>query len=135
MTPDQKRSKRLGRLHKVQTQMRQLEEWRLTHLRKEHAELERKDEEILRSLDLGSSLHGLFLEAKVKTLRRNDAEKKRNGIEQAKAADRIREVRRVEKGVERAMEEAWRSEWAEFERSSLSDALESLASRPPASFE
>ncbi|MCB8838125.1 hypothetical protein [Aurantimonas sp. VKM B-3413] len=126
---------RLNRILKVQAQKRLLEEWRLNHLREERAELDRTDAELLASLGTGSQLHGLFIDVKVRTLRRNDVE--RRAIEQRKAAveERIRSVRRVEKGVEKRRDQARRTADAETEAKERDASIDSFLARTGSSFE
>ena len=78
MNDADKRAKRMERVLKVQVQKRQIEEWTLTHLKQKHAEIDQADREILQSLDPSSELHGLFVDAKVKSLRRNDLARRRD---------------------------------------------------------
>ncbi|MCQ8780941.1 hypothetical protein [Mangrovibrevibacter kandeliae] len=135
MTHDPKRLGRLERLLKVQQQKRALQEWRLAHLRQEGAELQTREEAIIASLGDQSGLQGLFLDAKVKSLKRNDVEKQRNRVAQTDASNRLDAERRKEKQVERARHDAARSQDAHGSRVSLESALESYLQTTDASFE
>ena len=135
MSETSDRVRRLNRILKVQAQKRLLEEWRLSHLREERAELDRTDAELLASLGTGSSLHGLFIDVKVRTLRRNEVE--RRALEQRKAAveERLRSVRRVEKGVEKQRNQARRTADAETEAKERDASIDSFLARTRSSFE
>ena len=129
------RLKRLDRILKVQGQKRLLEEWRLAHLKENHAAIERDDISLLESLDVNSQLHGLFTETKVKGLRRNDVKRRANVMEQDVAQGAIVEARRAEKGIERLRDEARRGGDVEEEAKGLEASLDGYLARRAPSFE
>ena len=126
---------RLDRILKVQGQKRLLEEWRLAHLKEGHAAIERDDVSLIESLDVSSQLHGLFTEAKVKSLRRNDVKRRANVLEQDVAQGAIVEARRAEKGIERLRDDARREGDAEDEAEGLEASLDGYLARRAPSFE
>ncbi len=126
---------RLDRILKVQGQKRLLEEWRLAHLRENHAAIERDDVSLLESLDVTSQLHGLFIETKVKGLRRNEVQRRANLMEQDVAHGAIAEARRAEKGIERLRDDARRDDDAEAEAKGLEASLDGFLARRAPSFE
>ena len=126
---------RLDRILKVQGQKRLLEEWRLAHLRENHAAIERDDVSLLESLDVTSQLHGLFIETKVKGLRRNEVQRRANLMEQDVAHGAIAEARRAEKGIVRLRDDARRDDDAEAEAKGLEASLDGFLARRAPSFE
>lgn len=126
---------RLDRILKVQGQKRLLEEWRLAHLKESHAAIERDDVSLLESLDASSQLHGLFIETKVKGLRRNDMKRRANLMEQNAARNAITDARRAEKGIERLRDDARRDDESEAEAKSLEASLDGFLARRAPSFE
>ncbi|MCK5932555.1 MAG: hypothetical protein KAG89_10345 [Fulvimarina manganoxydans] len=132
MNDADKRAKRMERVLKVQVQKRQIEEWTLTHLKQKHAEIDQADREILQSLDPSSELHGLFVDAKVKSLRRNDLARRDNLKAQAETEGRLREARRGEKGVEKRRDEARREAGSVSEAKTLASNVDAFLARVPA---
>ena len=126
---------RLDRILKVQGQKRLLEEWRLQHLKETHAEIARDDVSLLESLDVTSQLHGLFIDVKVKGLRRNDVRRRANLKQQDVAQGAIVEARRAEKGIERLRDEARRDGDARAETKGLEESLDGFLARRAPSFE
>ncbi|SJZ82222.1 hypothetical protein [Consotaella salsifontis] len=135
MSDSEKRVKRLERLMRVQTKKREIEEWRLAHLKRERSELDQKETDIIASLGVDTELHGLFLDSKVRTLRRNDRAKAKNSADQVLSAQRLEQERRREKQAERFREEAERVADARADQKELQSVLENLLSRADASFE
>ena len=131
MNDADKRAKRMERVLKVQMQKRQIEEWTLTHLKQKHAEIDQADREILQSLDPSSELHGLFVDAKVKSLRRNDLARD-NLKAQDETEGRLREARRGEKGVEKRRDEARREAGSASEAKTLASNVDAFLARVPA---
>ncbi|MDY8107742.1 hypothetical protein U0C82_01090 [Fulvimarina sp. 2208YS6-2-32] len=129
MNDAKSRKKRLERILKVQGQKRQIEEWALTQLKRKRAEIDRSDSEILQSLAPSSELHGLFIGAKVNSLRRNDAARRENEAERAKGEVRLAEARRQEKGVERRLTQAGKDAAAQDEAIALDGHVESFLAR------
>lgn len=118
------RPHRLKRLLRVQKQKRELEEWRLAALGRERSDIDRKEVEIVESLGAESILQGLFLDQKVRSLRRNDVDKVRNGKAQDAATVRLRTARQREKHVERALDDASLAEGNAAARSELEEVLD-----------
>ncbi|HEY9058309.1 MAG TPA: hypothetical protein VIN77_14255 [Aurantimonas sp.] len=135
MSENRSKLHRLERLMKVQGQKRLLEEWRLGHLRKERDEIDRSDTELLASLGTDSQLHGLFVEAKVRNLRRNDAARRTNLAHQSETEKKIQSARRSEKGVEKIRDEARRSTVVEDEARELQVGVDGFLARKRTSFE
>ena len=128
MNDADKRAKRMERVLKVQVQKRQIEEWTLTHLKQKHAEIDQADREILQSLDPSSELHGLFVDAKVKSLRRNDLARRDNLKAQDETEGRLREARRGEKRRDEARREAGSAS----EAKTLASNVDAFLARVPA---
>ena len=124
-----KKEKRLERVLKVQMQKRQIEEWALAQFKQKRVEIDEADRAILQSLDPNSSLHGLFIEAKVKSLRRNDLARRENDANLQEGEHRLAEARRREKGVERRVKQAGRDAAAEEGASELEGHIESFLAR------
>ncbi|MEN3792699.1 hypothetical protein [Fulvimarina sp. MAC3] len=121
-----KKQKRLERVLRVQVQKRQIEEWALAQFKQKRVEIDQVDQAILESLDPTSELHGLFIEAKVKSLRRNDLVRRENE-ENLKAGEvRLAEARRREKGVERKAKRAGRDAAVEEGAAELEGHIESF---------
>ena len=135
MSGERERSQRLERLVAVQARKRQVEEWRLAELKRDHIALSASSVEILQSLGDQSLLHGLFLEAKAATLRRNEVHIAANRALQAAAEGRLREVQSVEKRLERASGDAREAANRVGERAELELALEDYLTAANASFE
>jgi hypothetical protein len=135
MNEDRSRVRRLDRILKVQGQKRLLEEWRLSNLRKERDTIDKDDVALLDSLGTDSQLHGLFIEAKVRTLRRNEVKRSANLQDQSATADRITATRRAEKGVEKIRDDARRTRDADDEALSLESSIASHLARRHPSFE
>ncbi|MER0238831.1 hypothetical protein [Fulvimarina sp. MAC8] len=124
-----KKEKRLERVLKVQIQKRQIEEWALAQLKQKRFEIDQVDQAILESLDPKSDLHGLFVEAKVKSLRRNDVVRRENEANLKEGETRLAEARRREKGVERKVKRAGRDAAAEEDAAELDGHIESFLAR------
>jgi len=135
MSENRSKLHRLERLMKVQGQKRLLEEWRLGHLRKECGEIDRSDSELLGSLGTTSQLHGLFIEAKVRNLRRNEAARRVNLERQTETEKKIQSTRRSEKGVEKLRDETRRSTVVEDEAKELEVGIDGFLARKRTSFE
>ena len=135
MSENGERLRRMGRLLKVQAQKRLLEEWRLSHLKEARARIDRDDVDLLESLGTASALHGLFIESKVKTLRRNDLERRENLKDQTIVEGRIVAARRSEKGIERLRDEARLGDEAAEVAQSLEASLDGFLSRGRTSLE
>ncbi|MBO0661234.1 hypothetical protein LQ948_01495 [Jiella sp. MQZ9-1] len=129
------RVKRLNRILKVQAQKRLLEEWRIGQLREQRAALEKSDAEILASLDIGNALHGLFLGAKVNNLRRNETERQKAVAEESAVEARLRDVRRVEKSIEKVRDRTKREAGAEAEAEQRDASIDAFLARTASSFE
>ncbi|WP_102958768.1 hypothetical protein [Mangrovicella endophytica] len=129
MSVDPTRSKRLKRLLKVQQQKRTLQEWRLATLQRERSDLDQQEVEIVESLGEQSILQGLFLDTKVRALRRNTQDKTRNAEAQHTTSKRLEAERRREKQVERAKAEAVREDAGVSAQKDLASALDTFLSR------
>ena len=129
------RVKRLNRILKVQAQKRLLEEWRISQLREQRGALVKSDEDILASLGVESDLHGLFIGAKVNNLRRNEAERQKLASEEIVAEERLRQLRRVEKNIEKSRDKTGRVASAEAEADQRDASIEAFLARAASSFE
>ena len=123
------RVKRLNRILKVQAQKRLLEEWRIGQLREKSVALERADTEILGSLGVENALHGLFIGAKVANLRRNEVERQKLAGEEVVAQERLRQVRRVEKSLEKERDKSGRVADAEAEADQRDASIDAFLAR------
>ena len=101
-----KRSDRLARVLAVQERKRQRAEWALAELVREGKALENTRDELLNTLGEQSLMQGLFLDAKVSALRRNDLALAAVEAKQVGARERVRTESLAEKRVERAAEAA-----------------------------
>ncbi|KTQ94121.1 MULTISPECIES: hypothetical protein [Aureimonas] len=101
-----KRSDRLARVLAVQERKRQQAEWALAELVREQKGLEDTRDELLDTLGAQSLMQGLFLDAKVSALRRNDLALAAVSAKQLDARERVRAENMTEKRVERAAEAA-----------------------------
>ena len=128
------RSDRLGRVLAVQQQKRKLAEWKLTELVREEEGLRATEVELLDTLGRQSLMQGLFLDAKVSALRRNDLALRETLERQATARGALTEIRRIEKRIERANETAARADRSAAERVSLLEALDEHLVAQAASF-
>ncbi|MCD1641452.1 hypothetical protein [Aurantimonas coralicida] len=135
MSDDRSRVRRLDRILKVQGQKRLLEEWRLSNLRQERETIDKDDVALLDSLGTESQLHGLFIEAKVRNLRRNEGKRSANLADQSATEQRITTTRRAEKGVEKVRDDARRNRDADEETRSLESSVEGHLARRHPSFE
>ncbi|MEX6504994.1 hypothetical protein [Jiella sp. M17.18] len=135
MSDKSERVRRLNRILKVQAQKRLLEEWRIGQMREERDALDRSDAELIASLGETSKLQGLFMDTKVRTLRRNDLERRAIHERKVAAEDRLLAVRRVEKGVEKVRDKAKLTAKAEGEAKDLDSSIESFLARNGSSFE
>ncbi|MBO0903593.1 hypothetical protein [Jiella sonneratiae] len=129
MSDSADRVKRLDRILKVQAQKRLMQEWRIGQLREQRVALEKSDADILASLGVDNALHGLFIGAKVNNLRRNEAERKKLAAEEADVEARLREVRRVEKGIEKVRDRDGRIAEAEAEASQRDASIDAFLAR------
>ncbi|MCE7026457.1 hypothetical protein [Jiella avicenniae] len=123
------RVKRLNRILKVQAQKRLLEEWRIGQLREQRSALEKSDADILASLGVDNALHGLFVGAKVSNLRRNEAERTKLTEAESQAEERLRQVRRVEKSIEKARNRTGRLADAEDEAKQRDASIDAFLAR------
>lgn len=123
------RVKRLNRILKVQAQKRLLEEWRLGQLREQRLNLEKSDADILASLGVDNALHGLFVGAKVSNLRRNEAERVKLNEAETQAEERLRQVRRVEKSLEKVRTRTGRLADAEAEAKQRDASIDAFLAR------
>lgn len=123
------RVKRLNRILKVQAQKRLLEEWRIGQLREKSVALERADAEILGSLGVDNALHGLFIGAKVANLRRNEVERQKLAGEEVVAQERLRQVRRVEKSLEKERDKSGRRADSEAEADQRNASIDAFLAR------
>ncbi len=123
------RVKRLNRILKVQAQKRLLEEWRIGQLRDQRLDLEKSDADILASLGVDNALHGLFVGAKVNNLRRNEAQRTRLAEAESQAEERLRQVRRVEKSLEKARNRTGREADAEAEAKQRDASIDAFLAR------
>ncbi|NDW04869.1 hypothetical protein [Jiella pacifica] len=129
MSETSDRVKRLNRILKVQAQKRLLEEWRLGQLREQRLNLEKSDAEILASLGVDNALHGLFVGAKVRNLRRNEAERTKLTEAESMAEERLRQVRRVEKSLEKVRNRTGRLADAEAEAIQRDASIDAFLAR------
>ncbi|WP_182084906.1 hypothetical protein [Aureimonas sp. ME7] len=129
------KGERLARVRDVQEKMRQIEEWRLAELVREENRLVENERELLETLGSQSLMHGLFLDAKVSALRRNDMALRETRSREEEARRRVRDAHAAEKRVERAAERAQALEAADRERDELMSALEDHLAAKAASFE
>ncbi|WAP67524.1 hypothetical protein [Jiella pelagia] len=123
------RVKRLNRVLKVQAQKRILEEWRIGQLREQRIGLEKSDADILASLGVENALHGLFIGAKVSNLRRNEAERTKLAEAENQAEERLRNVRRVEKSLEKVRNSTGREADAEAEAKQRDASIDAFLAR------
>ncbi len=119
-----RRSDRLARVLAVQERKRQLAEWALSELQREEARLVDTRAELLDTLGAQSLMSGLFLDAKVSALRRNDLAL--GAVEQRRetAAERVRAESLAEKRVERAAQAARAQDRAADEAAELLATLD-----------
>ncbi|EAU41516.1 flagellar biosynthesis protein R [Fulvimarina pelagi HTCC2506] len=129
MSDARRKQRRLERVLKVQAQKRQIEEWSVSHLRQKRAEIDQADRAILESLDPTSDLHGLFIDAKVRSLRRNDVTRRENEADLREGEGRLSEARRREKGVERRYKQAGQEAASEEGAEALEGHIESFLAR------
>jgi hypothetical protein len=101
-----KRSDRLARVLAVQERKRQLAEWALAELVREEKRLVDTRAELLDTLGAQSLMQGLFLDAKVSALRRNDVALAGVVARQTDAKAEVQQASLAEKRVQRAAEAA-----------------------------
>ncbi len=101
-----KRSDRLKRVLAVQERKRQLAEWALADLVREEKQLEDTRAELLDTLGAQSLMQGLFLDAKVSALKRNDMALAAVVKRQSEARERVQAESLAEKRVQRAFDAA-----------------------------
>jgi len=127
------RLKKVRRIVEVQAELHRLAEWRLAHLGRQEDELREQQEELVRSLNADSALHGLFVANMARSLRRLAAETER--VAGAREAQRRRvhdEAMRL-KRTERVEKRLVRSEREAEEKRDLQAFLEGLANKSDAS--
>lgn len=135
MSDKSQRMRRLERILRVQAQKRLLEEWRIAHLGREREGLDAEDEATLMSLGGMSDLHALFIENKVRVLRRNEVRRAQNLAKERVARERLLVARRTEKGTERLHDEAKVAQQRQERDAALQADIEATLSRWDASFE
>ncbi|WP_062212630.1 hypothetical protein [Aureimonas sp. AU12] len=124
------RADRLARVLAVQEQKRKLEEWRLAEAVREEQRLQENERELLETLGNQSLMHGLFLDAKVSALRRNDEALGKTREHQGVVREALKLAATAEKRLERASAKARAAERNARERSDLLLALDDhLAAR------
>ncbi|MBC8128983.1 MAG: hypothetical protein H7Y08_01525 [Rhizobiaceae bacterium] len=135
MSGEKARAERLQRLVEVQGRKRQMEEWRLAELKREETALAASSVEILQSLGDQSLLHGLFLEAKAATLKRNEVRIATNRSAQEVASVKLRDSQSIEKRIGRASDDARVLADRVAEQQALDLALDDYLTSTAASFE
>jgi hypothetical protein len=129
------RADRLARVLAVQEQKRKLEEWRLAEAVREEQRLQDNERELLETLGNQSLMHGLFLDAKVSALRRNDEALGKTREHQGVVREALKLAATAEKRLERASAKARAAERNMRERSDLLLALDDHLAAKAASFE
>ena len=135
MSGEAARASRLERLLSVQARKRQVEEWQLAELKRDEIKLTALSAEILESLGDQSLLQGLFLDAKAKTLRRNEVKIATNRSTQVNADLKVRQSQGIEKRLERACADARSEANRAGEQIALDLALQDYLTAADASFE
>ena len=121
---DGKRSDRLARVLAVQERKRQLAEWALSDLAREEKRLEDTRAELLDTLGAQSLMQGLFLDAKVSALKRNDVALAAVLKQKDEARERVQAESLAEKRVERAANAALVEDRATEEAAALALTLD-----------
>lgn len=129
------RAERLGRVLAVQVQKRKLEEWRLAEAVREEERLRTNERELLETLGNQSLMQGLFLDAKVSALRRNDRALAETRERQDVVREALKTAATAEKRLERAGARARAEERSARERDDLLLALDDHLAARAASFE
>lgn len=119
-----KRSDRLKRVLAVQERKRQLAEWALADLVREEKQLEDTRAELLDTLGAQSLMQGLFLDAKVSALKRNDMALAAVVKRQSEARERVQAESLAEKRVQRAFDAALVEDRAASEMAELLATLD-----------
>ncbi len=119
-----KRSDRLARVLAVQERKRQLAEWALADLVREEKQLEDTRAELLDTLGAQSLMQGLFLDAKVSALKRNDMALAAVVKRQSEARERVQAESMAEKRVQRAFDAALVEDRAASEMAELLATLD-----------
>lgn len=135
MSGETERAERLARLLAVQAHKRRLEEWRLAELGREALALAATSADMLKSLGDQSLLHGLFLDAKVSALKRNEVAAAANRATQAATELKLRDAQGIEKRLERASADAGSAGARSAERAGLAAVLDGYLASAGASFE
>lgn len=121
---DGKRSDRLARVLAVQERKRQLAEWALSDLAREEKRLEDTRAELLDTLGAQSLMQGLFLDAKVSALKRNDVALAAVLKQKDEARERVQAESLAEKRIERAANAASVEDRATEEAAALALTLD-----------
>ncbi|WP_019996936.1 hypothetical protein [Aureimonas ureilytica] len=121
---DGKRSDRLARVLAVQERKRQLAEWALSDLVREEKRLEDTRVELLDTLGAQSLMQGLFLDAKVSALKRNEVALAAVLKQKDEARERVQAESLAEKRVERAANAALVEDRATEEAAALALTLD-----------
>ncbi len=121
---DGKRSDRLARVLAVQERKRQLAEWALSDLVREEKRLEDTRVELLDTLGAQSLMQGLFLDAKVSALKRNEVALAAVLKQKDEARERVQTESLAEKRVERAANAALVEDRATEEAAALALTLD-----------
>ena len=129
------RAARLQRLATVQKKRREIAEWRVSELSRLRHHIETEIAAIIESLGSQSLLSGLFLDQKVLTLRRKDAELAANALALKAAGDALLACLRSEKQLCRMLSAARYDKQRADEAGELSLTLEAFLVRPGASLE
>lgn len=119
-----KRSDRLARVLAVQERKRQLAEWALADFVREEKQLEDTRAELLDTLGAQSLMQGLFLDAKVSALKRNDMALAAVVKRQSEARERVQAESLAEKRVQRAFDAALVEDRAASEMAELLATLD-----------
>jgi hypothetical protein len=128
-----RRLKSAGRILAVQRQLQRMEERKLADVQQQQAGVETDRREILQSLNDREVLHGLFVFAMAKRLRKLDEEAARLEIEKSVTSRRLMEQARRRKRAEalhEAVSDAWR---LEEDRRELLSVIDRAASPSKAS--
>ncbi|WP_427024052.1 hypothetical protein ACP4J4_16240 [Aureimonas ureilytica] len=132
---DGKRSDRLARVLAVQERKRQLAEWALSDLAREEKRLEDTRVELLDTLGAQSLMQGLFLDAKVSALKRNEVALAAVLKQKDEARERVQTESLAEKRVERAANAALVEDRATEEAAALALTLDDYLAGRAASLE
>jgi hypothetical protein len=128
-----RRLKSAGRILVVQRQLQRMEERKLALVQQQEAAVDADRREILQSLNDKEVLHGLFVFAMAKRLRKLDEETARLEVEKSVVARRLMEQGRRRKRAETLFDtvsDSWRRE---EDRRELLDTIEQASVAPKAS--